>query len=166
MNVFQLFVADVMTVAELEVVIVHTERRTEQISHVGRTTPGKVDMIGESEGGFLVHPFHHRPISAHDSMHVPISGSVFKSYFAESLDGHVECRVGLPLAVFLAGHVGGTYEQYISIGICFLNCLNLTGDDFLGPFNIAGTCAGNQVAAVFHDDQSCVHRFVRFGEKF
>ena len=77
-----------MAVAELEVVIMHAQCRAEQVAHVGRSAAGKVNVVGKSEGRFLVHPLDHGSVAAHHAVHVPISGSVFKSHFAQSLDRH------------------------------------------------------------------------------
>ena len=48
MDILQLFIADVVPVAELEVVIVHAECRAEKVAHVGGTPAGKVDVVRET----------------------------------------------------------------------------------------------------------------------
>ena len=164
-DVLQLFVADVVAVAELEVVIVHAKCRTEQVSHVGGPAARKVNVIGEAQGGFLVHPLDHRAVSAHHAVHVPVGGPIVESHFAQRLDGHVESRVGLPLSVFLAGHVGRTDEQDVCVGICLLDGLDLPRNQFLGPVDVSGIRARDQVSAVLHDDEPCVHRLVGFGKE-
>ena len=166
MDILQLFIADVVPVAELEVVIVHAECRAEKVAHVGGTPAGKVDVVCETECGFLVDPLYHRTVPAHHAVHVPVGGTVVKGHLAECLDGHVKACVGLPLSVLLACHVGGADEKNVGVGVCLLDGLNLAGDNLLGPFDVAGVRSRNEVAAVFHDDEAGVHRLVRFREKF
>ena len=155
-----------MPVAELEVVVVHAQCRTEQVSHVGGPAACKVDVVGETEGGFLVYPLDHRSVSTHHAVHVPVSGPIVESNFAQRLDSHVEPGVGLPFTVFLASHVSRTNEQDVCVGVRFLNCLDLPCNQFLGPVDVSGVRAGDKVSAVLHDDEPCVHRLVGFGEEF
>ena len=154
-----------MAVAELEVVVVHAQCRAEQVSHVGGTPAGEVDVVGEAESGFAVCPLDHGAVSAHDPVHVPVGGTVFESHFAKGLDGEGEARVGFPFAVYLFCHVGGADEQDVGIGVRLLDSLDLLGDELLGPVHVAAVGARHQVAAVFHDDEPGVHGLVRFRQQ-